>query len=256
MLLQPPQSWGTRRWPRELRQLAYTACHVGAGQVLRPAAELAATAAVQSTGRIWRRHGTGRRGGVRSHCSTGWSADLFQRQPLAGYREPCASNKSVLQVNSDAIFFANEKLNEWAGVGRRRSKVAKLSMNVDQVNADQGGGCPAVVGQPPPVLTNEKPWSRVASGFRLCHSDTFKLNPAGGAVGLPATFRVVRVHLFAPPRISETTGRIRQMQTVFDSPLNFVEGNLIALTSGSPMTSQVRSKRKCSPFTGLLGNAL
>ena len=48
-----------------------------------------------------------------------------------------------------------------------------------------------------------------------------------------------------PPRISETTGRISKIQTAFESPVKFVEGNPISLTSGSPMTAQVRSKIKC-----------
>ena len=49
----------------------------------------------------------------------------------------------------------------------------------------------------------------------------------------------------APHRISETTGRIRKIQTAFESPVKFAEGNPILLTSGSPMTSQVRSKITC-----------
>ena len=48
-----------------------------------------------------------------------------------------------------------------------------------------------------------------------------------------------------PPRISETTGRIRKIQTAFESPVKFVEGNPILLTSRSLMTSQVKSKIKC-----------
>ena len=48
----------------------------------------------------------------------------------------------------------------------------------------------------------------------------------------------------APPRISETIGWIRKIQTAFESPVKFVEGNPISLTSGSSMTSQVRSKIK------------
>ena len=47
----------------------------------------------------------------------------------------------------------------------------------------------------------------------------------------------------APP-ISEVTRPIFKIQTAFDSPAKVVEWSLILLTSGSPMTSQVRSKIK------------
>ena len=73
------------------------------------------------------------------------------------------------------------------------------------------------------------------------------INPAGGG----PTGHLPRGggHLFAP-RISETTERIRKIQTAFHSPLKFAEGNLISLSSGSPMTSQVRSKIKCFTVLG------
>ena len=48
-----------------------------------------------------------------------------------------------------------------------------------------------------------------------------------------------------PPQNSGTTGRIYKIQTAFDRSREFAEGNLILLTSGSLMTSQVRSKSKC-----------
>ena len=48
-----------------------------------------------------------------------------------------------------------------------------------------------------------------------------------------------------PPQNSETTGWIYKIQTAFDRSRNFVEGNLMLLTSGSLMTSQVRSNSKC-----------
>ena len=51
--------------------------------------------------------------------------------------------------------------------------------------------------------------------------------------------------ILSPPRISETTGGIRKIQTAFESPVKCVEGIPISLTSGSPMMSQVRSKIKC-----------
>ena len=47
----------------------------------------------------------------------------------------------------------------------------------------------------------------------------------------------------APPAISETTEAILKIQTGFDSPLKVLLGNQISLTSGSPMTSQVRSNK-------------
>ena len=50
---------------------------------------------------------------------------------------------------------------------------------------------------------------------------------------------------FYPPRISGTTGQIYKIQTSFDSPLKTLEGKVNLLTSGSLMTSQVRSKVKC-----------
>ena len=50
---------------------------------------------------------------------------------------------------------------------------------------------------------------------------------------------------FLPPRISETTGRSCKNQAAYESPVKFVEGTPTSLISGSPMTSQVRSKIKC-----------
>ena len=44
----------------------------------------------------------------------------------------------------------------------------------------------------------------------------------------------------SPPQNSGTTGRICKLQAAFDRSGKFVEGNLMLLTSGSPMTSQVR----------------
>ena len=52
----------------------------------------------------------------------------------------------------------------------------------------------------------------------------------------------------APPLISETTGPILKIQAAFESPGKTVEGKQILLTSGSRVTSQVRSKSKCSTF--------
>ena len=49
---------------------------------------------------------------------------------------------------------------------------------------------------------------------------------------------------FSPPRISGTTGQIYKIRTAFDSPGNSDELKLISLTSGSLMTTQVRSKIK------------
>ena len=72
-------------------------------------------------------------------------------------------------------------------------------------------------------------------------------NPAGGG---PPGHLPRGGGIYLPPRISETTGRIRKIQTVFASPLKFVEVNLISLTSGLPMTSQVRSKIKCFTVHG------
>ena len=60
----------------------------------------------------------------------------------------------------------------------------------------------------------------------------------GGGGGL---FRV-------PPLISETTGPILKIQAAFESPGKTVEWKQIALISGSRVTSQVRSKSKCSTF--------
>ena len=58
----------------------------------------------------------------------------------------------------------------------------------------------------------------------------------GGAISSP------------PPLISETTGPILKIQTAFERPGKTVEGKQILLTSGSRVTSQVRSKSKCSTF--------
>ena len=46
-----------------------------------------------------------------------------------------------------------------------------------------------------------------------------------------------------PRPISETTGLIFKIQTAFNSQCKSVDRNIIALTSGSPMTSQVRSHK-------------
>ena len=51
-----------------------------------------------------------------------------------------------------------------------------------------------------------------------------------------------------PPLISETTGPILKIQTAFERPGKTVEGKQILLTSGSQVTSQARSKSKCSTF--------
>ena len=59
----------------------------------------------------------------------------------------------------------------------------------------------------------------------------------GGAISSPP-----------PPLISETTGPILKIQAAFESPGKTVEGKQILLTSGSRVTSQVRSKSKCSTF--------
>ena len=56
--------------------------------------------------------------------------------------------------------------------------------------------------------------------------------------------RLTRGANINPPPISETTRPIFKSQTAFDSPAKVAERNLILLTSGSPMTSQVRSKKK------------
>ena len=51
-----------------------------------------------------------------------------------------------------------------------------------------------------------------------------------------------------PPLISETTWPILKIQTAFERPGKTVEGKQILLTSGSRVTSQVRSKSKCLTF--------
>ena len=43
-----------------------------------------------------------------------------------------------------------------------------------------------------------------------------------------------------PPLISETTGRILKIEAAFESPGKTVEGKQILMTSGSPVTSQIR----------------
>ena len=58
--------------------------------------------------------------------------------------------------------------------------------------------------------------------------------PWGGAIFLPPS-----------PQNSETTGPNYKIQKCFDRSGNFVDGNLILLTSWSPITLQVRSKSKC-----------
>ena len=52
----------------------------------------------------------------------------------------------------------------------------------------------------------------------------------------------------SPPLISETTGPILKIQAAFESPGKTVEEKQILLTSGSRVTSQVRSKSKCLTF--------
>ena len=52
----------------------------------------------------------------------------------------------------------------------------------------------------------------------------------------------------SPPLISETTGPILKIQAAFEKPGKTVKGKQILLTSGSRVTSQVRSKSKCSTF--------
>ena len=51
-----------------------------------------------------------------------------------------------------------------------------------------------------------------------------------------------------PPLISEATGPILKIQAAFESPGKTVWRKQILLTSGSRVTSQVRSKSKCSTF--------
>ena len=53
---------------------------------------------------------------------------------------------------------------------------------------------------------------------------------------------------FEPPLISETAGPILKIQKAFESPENTGEGKQIFMTSGSPVTSQVRSKSICLTF--------
>ena len=50
--------------------------------------------------------------------------------------------------------------------------------------------------------------------------------------------------IFCPPQNSGTTGQIYKIPTAYDRSGKFVEGNLMLLTPGSLMTSQVRSKSK------------
>ena len=84
-------------------------------------------------------------------------------------------------------------------------------------------------------------------GTTTSKGSKYNFNPAGGG---PPGHLPRGGGIFLPPRISETTERIREIQTAFDTPLKFVEGNLISLTSGSPMTSQIRSKIKCFTVHG------
>ena len=65
-------------------------------------------------------------------------------------------------------------------------------------------------------------------------------NPRAGGVYFMTPLG--RGAIFSPPLISEMAGPIPEIQMAFDSPGKVVEGNLVLLTSGSPMTSQVRSK--------------
>ena len=75
--------------------------------------------------------------------------------------------------------------------------------------------------------------------FNPPHWGIFITRPTGG--GGEGLFR-------APHLISETTGPILKIQAAFESPGKTVEGKQILLTSGSRVTSQVRSKSKCSTF--------
>ena len=50
--------------------------------------------------------------------------------------------------------------------------------------------------------------------------------------------------------MADSTERIRKIEKAFKSPVKFVEGTQISLTSGSPMTSQVTSKNKCFAVHG------
>ena len=67
------------------------------------------------------------------------------------------------------------------------------------------------------------------------HWGIFITRPTGGGGG----------YFEPPPLISETTGPILKIQAAFESPGKTVEGKQILLTSGSRVTSQVRSKSKC-----------
>ena len=71
-------------------------------------------------------------------------------------------------------------------------------------------------------------------------SDQFNPRPTG--VDLHITRPTGGGANISPPPISETTGPIFKIETAFDSPVKVAKGNLILLTSGSPMTSQARSE--------------
>ena len=94
-------------------------------------------------------------------------------------------------------------------------------------------------GSHPPPLLHRRRWQNTVYGRGLTRAPLGYFYNAphwgGGAIS-------------SPPLISETTGPILKIQAAFESPGKTVEGKQILLTSGSRVTSQVRSKSKCSTF--------
>ena len=87
-------------------------------------------------------------------------------------------------------------------------------------------------------------WGQV----RLLRSDQLPPpNRPAGSASVSIT-RLTGGAIFCPlplPQNSGATGPNYKIQTALDRSGNFVEGNLILLTSGSPLASQVWSKSKC-----------
>ena len=72
----------------------------------------------------------------------------------------------------------------------------------------------------------------------------FRIGPGVG-VGVDQEIGVGAGGGTSPPRLRTPACRIYKIQTAFDRSGEFVDGNLMLLTSRSLMTSQVRSKSKC-----------
>ena len=96
---------------------------------------------------------------------------------------------------------------------------------------------------PRPMHLNRHPHPLLAAAIRLWISLYVTWCLWGGGLFLPPSY------LWNYWTDSQNSNACK-IQTAFDSPVKFVQGNPISLTSGSPMTSQVRSKKKIFTIHG------